>query len=276
MDVKVCGNRETRTLQSQLGRHVPVDMTYSYIEDPMPRGAAGCVRDAADAEACETYVVTDSSAVPTHVNLPELLASHKASRAAATVVVYSKPGPRGTPGAVTPVGIYVVNRAALDCVPSRGFFDFKEHLIPKLYSSGVRVLAYPISRAVPRVMNAQTYLAVNGMVTESLVAGRTVPPGYYRRGQALIHTDAKVAAGATLVGPVIVGQGAEILPRSVVIGPTSIGFNVVVNRSALVSRSAVWRRSAIEAGAIVDRCIIGDGAVFSANGSDLSQRQRPH
>ena len=63
----------------------------------MPRGAAGCVRDAADGDDSETYVVTDGAAVPNGVNLPELLERHRASGAQATVVVYSEPGRHGTP-----------------------------------------------------------------------------------------------------------------------------------------------------------------------------------
>ena len=274
-EVTVCGNRETRALNSQLGRHVPADMTFSYREDPMPRGAAGCVRDAADGDASDTYVVTDGTAVPTGVGLPALLESHRDSGAEATVVVYSEPGRSGTPGAVIPVGIYVVNRAALECIPPRGFFDIKEHLIPKLHRAGARVLAYRITRAVPRVLNAQTYLAVNGMVLESVVAGSAIPREYSRRGEALIHAGASVAADATLIGPAIIGQGAEIRSRAVVLGPTSIGCDVVINDGALVSRSAVWRRSAIQAGATVDLCIVGDGTVIQANGSGLSGHRRP-
>ena len=275
-EVTVCGNRETRALKAQLERHVPAGMTYSYREDPMPRGAAGCVRDAADGEACDAYVVTDGTAVPTGVDLPELLERHWASGAEATVVVYSEPGRGGTPGTVVPVGIYVVNRAALECIPPRGFFDIKEHLIPKLYRAGARVLAHRITRVVPRVLNAQTYLAVNGMAIESLVAGNTIPGEYYRRGEALIHAGASVAADATLIGPVIIGQGADIRSRAVVLGPTSIGCDVVINDGALVSRSAVWRRSAILAGATVDLCIVGDGAVIQASGSGPSGRRRPN
>lgn len=274
-DVAVCGNRETRDLQAQLGRQVPADMSCSYREDPMPRGAAGGVRDASEGEAHDIYVVTDGSCVPTAVELPQLLERHRASGAEATVVVYTQPGRGGAPAAVIPVGIYILSRSALDYIPARGFVDIKEHLIPNLYKAGARVLAYVITQVVPRVLNAQTYLAVNGMVTESLVSGNAVPVGYYRRGEALIHTDTRVAADATLVGPVIIGQGAEIRGNTVVIGPTSIGCDVVINDGALVSRSAVWRRSVIQAGATVDLCVVGDGAVIQANGSGPSARRRP-
>jgi hypothetical protein len=162
-DVTVCGNRETRTLEAELGKHVPADMTYSYREDPMPRGAAGCLRDAADGAESDVYVVTDGAAVPTGVDLPQLLERHRRSGAGVTVVVYSEPGRIGMPGISVPVGIYVVTHAALECIPPRGFFDIKEHMIPALYRSGVLVLPHRITEVVPRVLNAQTYLAVTGI-----------------------------------------------------------------------------------------------------------------
>jgi NDP-sugar pyrophosphorylase family protein len=265
--VTVCGNRQTRPLHA-LARHILSEMTYSYVEDSMPRGAAGCVRDAADGDQSDTFVVTDGSAVPNGVDLRELLERHQASGADATVVVYSESGSRGTASALLPAGIYVVNRAALECIPRRGFFDIKEHLIPKLYSSGARVLSYEITEVVPRVLNAQTYLAVNGMAIESIVSGDAVPSGYNRRGEALIHADARIAADAILAGPLLIGQGAEVHSGAVVIGPTSIGCDVVINDGAVVSRSAVWRRSVVQAGATADLCILGDGAVIQTHRAD--------
>ena len=96
--VTVCGNPQTRALQA-LAPHIVSEMTYSYVEDSMPRGAAGCVRDAADGDQSDTYVVTDGAAVPNGVDLPELLERHQASGADATVVVYSEPPVRFFPQA---------------------------------------------------------------------------------------------------------------------------------------------------------------------------------
>jgi NDP-sugar pyrophosphorylase family protein len=128
------------------------------------------------------------------------------------------------------------------------------------------------------VLDAPTYLAVNGLAVEAVVAGAAVP-GYARRGEALIHADARIAADALLAGPVLIGQGAEIHAGAVVIGPTSIGCDVVIHAGALVSRSAVWRRSAIEAGASVDRCIVGDGTVIQTmapgRGPAVGRPRRP-
>ena len=260
----VCGNRETRALDAHIGRYLPDDIVVTYREDAMPRGAAGCLRDAADADPCEAYVVTDAAALPGSVDLSHLLEQHFASRADVTVVVYSEPLRNGHgPCAVIPVGIYVVNRSAVESVSARGFVDIKEHLIPRLYEAGARVLVYETRRPVPRVLNAQTYLAVNAMAIESRVTEDVPPAGHVRRGEALIHAEARVASDAVLAGPVLIGQGAQICSGAVVIGPTSIGCDAVINEGALVSRSAVWRRARVAAGSTLDLCIVGDGAMIS-------------
>jgi NDP-sugar pyrophosphorylase family protein len=263
--VTVCGNRETRALEAHISRLVPDDIGVTYREDAMPRGAAGCLRDAAEADPCEAYVVTDATALPGSVDLQHLLEHHWASRAEVTVVVHSE-APRnghGPCGAVIPVGIYIVNRGALESVSERGFVDIKEHLIPRLYEAGVRVLVYETRRPVPRVLNAQTYLAVNAMAIESRVTEEVPPAGHVRRGEALIHAEARVASDAVVAGPVLIGQGAQICSGAVVIGPTSIGCDAVIHEGALVSRSAVWRRARVAPGAALDLCIVGDGAMFS-------------
>ena len=77
-----------------------------------------------------------------------------------------------TPGVQVPSGMYVFNREALDVVPGRGFYDIKEHLIPQLYRSGERVIAYPSEGASPRVLDASSYLAVNEWMVEQSRDGR--------------------------------------------------------------------------------------------------------
>src|SRR5262249_32872229 len=124
-EVAVCANRETQTLESHLLRHVPLGMSVAYHEDPMPRGAAGAGRDASAGSDDETFVVTDGTAIP-NVDLKDLLATHHASGAIATVVVDTEPGRHGNPCLQVPTGIYVFNRQALKNVPVHGFYDIKE------------------------------------------------------------------------------------------------------------------------------------------------------
>lgn len=258
-DVTVCGNRETRALQMRLVNHVPFGMSVTYLEDPMPRGAAGCVRDAVWAGNADTFVVTDGTSVP-NVDLRALLAFHRASGAAATVVVHEEARDGVKSGRRTPTGIYVFERRALATVPARGFYDIKEHLVPRLHRAGEQVEMYAADSPTPRVLGAATYLAVNEWAVEQLVGAGDTPDGYIRIGESLVHCEASVAADAVMAGPILIGPGARVLSEAVIVGPTSIGRNVTVKNGALVSRSAIWRRSIVGAQAAADRCILADDA----------------
>jgi NDP-sugar pyrophosphorylase family protein len=248
-------------LQSQLSRHAPDGMTVSYLEDAMPRGPAGALRDAGVNTNYDTFIVTDGSSIP-QVDLIDLLAHHRAARATVTVLVHHESARHGNPCVQVPTGIYVCNREALEDVPARGFFDLKENLIPYLHQSGKRVVAYGTEGAAsPRVLNASSYLAVNQWMVEQLVIGAPVPEGYSKTGDCLYHRDALVADNVDVVGPVIIGPGARVMTGAVIAGPTSIGREAVVGSQAFVSRSAVWRRSVIGNDAIADRCILADDTV---------------
>jgi NDP-sugar pyrophosphorylase family protein len=262
-DVVVCANRETQALQSRLLRHVPQGMTASYQQDPMPRGAAGAIRDASAMTDADTFIVADGTAIPT-VELSDLLAAHRASGAAATVVGHSARGRTGNATQV-PSGIYVFNRAALDAVPLRGFFDIKENLIPLLHRSGARVVAYAAGSASPRVLDASSYLAVNEWMVERLVTTGEPPEGYVRSGESLIHAEAEIADDAVCVGPVLIGPAARVMSGAVLVGPTSIGCEVAVGRGVLVSRSAIWRRCVLGDASVTDRCILADDTIVPAN-----------
>ena len=258
--VVVCGNRNTRAIERQLAPMAgPLDL--SYLEDDMPRGAAGCAYDAAQSCRSQTFVVTDGTALP-NVDLAEVLSQHHASGAAMTMVVYVEPRGAGETALHVPAGVYVLNRRVVDAVAPLGFVDIKEHLIPKLVRAGERIGTYAAAGAVPRVLNARTYLAASEIAAHLMTSGRAVPADYALRGTALVHRDAVVDPDVILAGPVVVAAGASIAGNAVVIGPASIGCDAVIEAGAVVSRSAVWRRSRVAGSAVVDRSIIGDDAVI--------------
>jgi mannose-1-phosphate guanylyltransferase len=261
--VVICGNRNSRALEAQISRGPSAAIELSYLEDSMPRGAAGCVRDAAMSCAADRFVVTDAAAIPT-LDLRELLAIHDHSGAALTMAVYHEARSGGRAPLRVPAGIYVVDRRIIELVAPRGFVDIKEHLIPRLVRAGERIATYAVEGAVARVLNAHTYLAVNDIVTARTTSARDLRPGYDPQGQALVHRDAIVESGVIFVGPVLVAAGAHIEAGAVLIGPTSIGCDATVGAGALISRSAVWRRSRIGAGASLDRSILGDDSVVAA------------
>jgi NDP-sugar pyrophosphorylase family protein len=234
----------------------------------MPRGAAGSARDAVSTTEAQTLVVAEGTVIPT-VDLRELLLQHQTSGACVTVVVHCEARRYGSPGLHVPSGIYVFNRAALEAVPAHGFCDIKEKLIPQLYARGARIVAYENAEAAPRVLDAATYMAANEWMIEQVAREPVEQDGYARFGTGLVHRDAFIADDAAIVGPVIVGPGAQVQSGSVIVGPTSIGRDATIASGAFVSRSAVWRRSFIGERAAADRCIVGDDAVIAPGSQSI-------
>jgi mannose-1-phosphate guanylyltransferase len=258
VDVTLGVNAETRGVgEALLELRLP---GLSLHEDRTPRGPAGSVRDAALAADSDTVVVVDGTCVPA-ADLGAVLACHHGAEAAMTVLVHPEPGQSPAAGRYVPGGVYVVARRALERVPARGFQDLKEGLLPRLYRAGEKTAAYVAGDASPRALDASSYLALNDWVLQRQAALPPAEDYVARTPGAHGHVSARVSPDAVFVGPVLLGPGVQVLGDATIVGPTSIGPDSVVAAGALVSRCAVWSGSSIGEDAVVDRCIVPDGAV---------------
>jgi NDP-sugar pyrophosphorylase family protein len=271
--VTISVNSETRALHTALEQMSDAAEVILH-EDGAPRGPAGCVADAIAGTDAETVIVVDGTSVPA-APLAALLERHHSSGAAATVLVHPEPGQPAEAGRFVPGGLYAFSRRVVDLVPPRGFHDIKEGLLPRLYRAGERTAAFVAAHASPRPLDPASYLALNEWVVERAVAG---PPaaGYVRRPDGtLVHETARVSPEAVFVGPVIVGPRAQVSAGVTVVGPTSIGADVVLGPRALVSRSAVWSGCSIGEDAVADRCILPERCTLRPRARALSQVLEP-
>jgi mannose-1-phosphate guanylyltransferase len=256
----VCANGGTRALRNALGDDAGLSIALGYFEDPMPRGPAGCARDAAATSDAQLFVVVDGTVIP-RIDLRSLLSAHVASEAALTVVATATSSSgQGDDGSLEPVGIYVFSRAALEQVSPVGYQDIKEWVIPEMDKRGDRVCAYTIQDAsLPRVIGPESYLAVS-MWAAHRITECSLPDGYSQVAQAWVHASARVAESARLIGPVLVGPECVVEGQAMVVGPTTLGHASTLGRGCTVSRSVVWDRCRVGAGAVVDRCILATAA----------------
>jgi NDP-sugar pyrophosphorylase family protein len=259
-DVAVCLNRASRAASRVLDQ-ARADLTeVEIVHDREPRGPAGCARDAALAGDGETFLVAEATAIPT-VTLSELLQAHRRSGALATVVVHQEQ-PADADGCLTrPAGVYVFERRALEAVSVRGFQDIKENLIPRLYHAGEHVGAHVVTTGVARVLNMETYIAVNEWVVQGLLERSGALEDYVRAGEALVHRSAEVDPGARFAGPVLIGPGARIARGATVVGPSVFGADCRIESDAIVSRTVAWDRCAVAAHAVVDNCVLADDVI---------------
>lgn len=258
----VCANSDTATIRRALGAGQPESVAIDYVEDVMPRGPAGCTRDAAAGSDAEFLVVVDTTIIPSAIDLKSMLESHMAQDAALTVAV-TRSGDEDQidNGHLAPAGVYVFSRRAVDAVSSSGYQDIKESLIPKLYAKGDKVLTHIIPTRVPRVSCTSTYLtACTWVLNRRLQQGEAVGTGYTRIGAALVHSSARVDPTVQLVGPVLVGPESSIGAGSKIVGPTSIGPRCKVDPQSILCRSHLWEGARVGPKSVLDRCIVTFGA----------------
>jgi NDP-sugar pyrophosphorylase family protein len=249
----ICLNSEARAVRARVDG-AALGMRIDYLEDWTPRGAAGCVRDAGMKTDADTFVVADGTSVPV-VDAVELLEGHRASGAAVTVVVGADAA-----GRLRPSGVYVFARRTLDFIPADGFQDIKEKLIPRLFGAGEQVSTHMARRVAPRVVNIDSYLALNQWAVESGSANLDSSDGFVTSGEAVVHATAVVERGARLLGPVLLGPRVSVHEGATIVGPVSLGPGTTVDRGAVVSRSVAWAGCFVGEGAFVDRCMLADGA----------------
>lgn len=258
--VTICANSAARTLRASLDA-TALALRLDYLEDWSPRGAAGCVRDAGLRRAARTFVVADGTAVPV-VDLGHLVQAHRASGAAITVVV----GADGA-GRLRPSGVYVFDRRTFDFIPADGFQDIKEKLIPRLHGAGEHVATFMASGSAPRVVNPDTYLALNHWAIERVSRDADVPEGFRIAGESVVHTSAVVETGARMLGPVLIGPRVSVGAGATLVGPVSLGPGTTIGRNAVISRSVVWGGCTVGERAFVDRSMLADGTAIDAHES---------
>jgi NDP-sugar pyrophosphorylase family protein len=256
----ICTNETWRLSRSLLNSTAGPNMRVSYYVDIAPRGAAGCVRDAAAQFGGQRFIVCDGTILP-DCDLDALLQHHLASRADMTVAVTRERLPQdGLAQRLSPCGIYVLEQSVLAEIPPRGFQDLKEMLLPRLYGRGANVSTFLLRRPCPRVVGLNSYLSVCATTSIQLASASASWPGYRRVGSAFVHESAVVEAPDRLIGPVLVGAETHIAADASVVGPTTIGAQCRVQRAAVVCASVLWDDCEVGPRAVVDHAVLADGA----------------
>ncbi len=184
--VGLCANSDTPVLRRWLRTGSELGLDVDYYEDVMPRGPAGCMRDAMAFDDAAHFLVVDGTLVP-RLDLAGIVSFHMESGSALTVVAESSGVSEKGERRLAPVGVYVCARRVLEHIPERGYQDVKESLIPKLRSAGERVMACVVEAgSAPRVNSLASYLAVSKWEMTRLVNREMCPADYVVRGQAWV------------------------------------------------------------------------------------------
>ena len=246
-----------------------------YVTADADYGTAGAVKNAEELIGDDRFIVI-SGDVLTDFDLGELVASHEARKAEATIALTAVENPLAFGIVITDpqterierflekptwgevfsdtinTGIYLLEPSVLDRIPPRTNFDFSKDLFPQMLRERAGLFGH-VSKGYWRdVGNIDEYRRAN----EDALAGRVhveLP------GQCRAYEGAEVwgETGAAL-GTDVRADGRVLLGRNVRVGRGSVLQNVVIGEDAQVGEGVELRNAVLWEG-----CRVGDGARLS-------------
>jgi lipopolysaccharide/colanic/teichoic acid biosynthesis glycosyltransferase/ADP-glucose pyrophosphorylase len=264
------------------------------LEQRLPRGTAGSLRDLAPFAEGERLLVLSPSTYIERFDISRVVAFHEDRRAGLTVVAQNGyPGGRSLQnikidddGLIQEyillhhsrerrrrfeardanerrttrhsTGIYVISPETLDHVPATGYMDLKEQLIPALKAQGIPVYAHVLEHPLHRIQSVRDYVALNRDILEGRVEAQEFV--FHGRQQIArdvwVADDVTIAPSATLRGPLVIGRHCTIGENAVILGPASIGTGCEIRRGAVVRESILSRHVRVRSGASIDNSVI--------------------
>ncbi len=257
----ICSNGDAQLLQKSVTGIG--SMQIQFLDEPLPVGTAGCIRDAADGDTNTIFVVLPA-AIVSPPDIDELLRTHRAGKSHMTVA-FSPSLSNGTvAGHLSEV--YICEPAVLEQIPREGYYDIKEGLIPALVQAGKTVRGAVLSEPLGNFRDVAGYLDAMADYLENIENVNGDFPCSGKGEKSLWLADsAKVSRNTRIYGPVVVMDGATVSENAIIFGPTVVGRGVTIGQNSLVENSVLWDRSTVGRNCEVHSCVVGYDALISNN-----------
>lgn len=260
--VVVCSSEES----SLLAESVQIDdrLEVEFLDESLPVGTAGCLRDAVKADK-DALLLVFSGSIVSPPNIGVLIEAHNAGRSDLTVLLNPGYGSRADAGQAS--GIYVCESSVLKHIPEAGYVDIKEGLIPEMLRAGKTIHAATLLQHAGNFRDWKGYLfAIANYLDRAPELEVDVESTEGSTSKNVwIASDAKVDPTARIQGQVVVMDGASISSGAVVLGPTIIGRHVTVGRDSVIVHSVIWDDARIDSHCGIRRSVVDCHAVVQAN-----------
>lgn len=251
----------------------PPQLSITFQEKTLPRGPAGCIRDAAEpGDECLLVLPGNVLALP---SIRELLDKHGQSQADMTIFLNPVEKDRKEDSQ-----IYLCEPTILSCIPETGFVDLKEGFIPVSIQKGLTIRAESLSHNTGHYRTWYDYVIKLKSLLIDPSRDRILhdfsPAPDFR--DVWVGSDVHISESAKIFGPAVIEDRASIADRAMIFGPAVIGRDTVIAPDALIEESLLWDRVTIGAGArvygsLVDSmCTIREGQHVSEKLVSASQR----
>lgn len=255
-----CGN----ALQLQKNIDGIDTMQLEFLNEPMPVGTAGCIRDAANGNTNTVFLLLHAG-IASPPDVRTLLQKHLASGSDLTVVFESNFQSDRAIGAAAE--IYICSPQVIEYIPGQGYCDIKEGLIPVMLRAGRTIRSHLLPYPVGNFRNRAGYLAA--ITTYFKNGGNVNGDFHYTKWNdsedVWLAESAKVDPSARICGPVIIMDGATVSEKAVILGPSVIERNVCIDKNTLVENSILWEGSYIGQNCEIRDCVVDAGAIVSSD-----------
>lgn len=262
-------------IQAVFGDGSSLGMRIHYAVEETPLGTGGAVKNA-EPLLDDTTIVFNGD-VLTDVDLPQVVADHLATHAAATLVLTPVPNPsayglveldeagrvsrfleKPKPSQITTdtinAGIYVLDTSTLALMPPLVNHSIERAFFPNLLSRGDLVRAYVHRGYWIDIGTPEKYLQVH---RDILGGGFPVVLDGHAMAGGWVHPSAVIEPEVKLQGPFYVGAGCRVLSGAEIGPGTVLAVRVVVARGAQLADCVVWEGTEVGEEARIEGALLG-------------------
>jgi lipopolysaccharide/colanic/teichoic acid biosynthesis glycosyltransferase len=264
-----------------------------WVVEDYPRGTAGCLKQVEEHLRGMTIILISANLLYfTAEDLREMIKFHRESGADLTVgmnaIGHDRPNRErvllGADGGIDSIvqilpsmdqrsnlrtsGMYIIESSVLDHVNSNGFVDMKEQLLPRLRSSGMKIVGWKHTGFNVDVRTMGDYLRVNFELLRNTELANGHLHGRYTEvtSNVWVGQNVSIDPSATLVRPLVIGDDSRVEEGATLVGPAVIGERCVLGKGSFVRESIFWPDSVVAPALEVERCLVSGKVNGSGNG----------
>jgi len=248
----ICGGNASSLLDK---RNLSDDrITLSFVDEELPMGTAGCVREAVGDVNQELLIVFPASiACPPEIDL--LIKEHRDGQSDLTVML--NPYCQNNTNMDEASGIYICNPEILEHIPDVGYFDIKEGLIPKMLHANRTIHAARLQHHAGNFKNRKEYLYAVSRCLENVPKLNADLKSFNSDTENVwLAENAEVDPEARIEGPVVILDRASVSAGAVVLGPAVLEKNAAIDRDSVVINSVLWDDAKVGSNCNVQGCVV--------------------
>jgi NDP-sugar pyrophosphorylase family protein len=275
-------NYQPRRIEEVFGNGSELGLSIRYLVEPSPLGTGGAIKFAEP--FLDGPVVVFNGDVLTAIDLNEVIATHRARKAKATIVLtpvsnpsayglvetepdgrvrrfLEKPSQDEITVDTINAGIYVLEPDTFDRIPPEISYSIERSYFPSLVERDEPFVAYVHRGYWIDIGTPGKYMQVHRDIMDG-----TYPAAPFAGGARGPWTDgAQIEAGADVAGPCFIDEGAVVKSGARIEPYSIVGRQCHVEEGAVVARSIVWSNSWIGRDARLDDAIVGRNCHIGRN-----------